>query len=82
MRTKSLQTCVTLCKQTCVTLCNPMDYSLPYSSVLGVLWARILEWVAMPPPADIANPGIEPAPPALQVNSLPLSYQGIPAIKF
>ena len=34
--------------QTCVTLCDPMDCSLPGSSVHGVLLARILAWVAMP----------------------------------
>ena len=28
------------------TLCEPMDYSLPGSSVHGILQARILEWVA------------------------------------
>ena len=27
--------------------CNPMDYSLPGSSVHGILQARILEWVAI-----------------------------------
>ena len=32
----------------CLTLCDPMDFSLPSSSVHGVLQARILEWVAMP----------------------------------
>ena len=32
----------------CPTLCNPMDCSLPGSSIHGVLEARILEWVAMP----------------------------------
>ena len=31
-----------------LTLCNPMDCSPPGSSVLGILQARILEWVAMP----------------------------------
>ena len=30
------------------TLCNPMDYSLPGSSVHGILQARILEWVVIP----------------------------------
>ena len=30
------------------TLCNPMDCSLPGSSVHGILQAKILEWVAMP----------------------------------
>ena len=34
--------------QSCPTLCDPMDCSLPGSSVHGILWARILEWVAMP----------------------------------
>ena len=31
----------------CVTLCNPMNYSLPGSSVHGIFQARILEWVAI-----------------------------------
>ena len=31
--------------QLCPTLCNPMDYSLPVSSVHGILQARILEGV-------------------------------------
>ena len=30
-----------------LTLCNPMDYSLPGSSVHGILQARILECVTM-----------------------------------
>ena len=30
------------------TLSNPMDCSPPNSSIHGVLWARILEWVALP----------------------------------
>ena len=47
------------------TLCDPMDCSLPGSSVHGILQARMLERVAMPPPGDLPNPGIEPAPPAL-----------------
>ena len=36
-----------LVTRSCVTLCNPMDCSLPGSSVHGILQARILEWVAM-----------------------------------
>ena len=31
--------------QSCLTLCNPMDCSLPGSSVHGIFQARILEWV-------------------------------------
>ena len=33
--------------QSCPTLCNPMDCSLPGSSLHGILQARILEWVAI-----------------------------------
>ena len=36
-----------LVTQLCPTLCDSMDYSLPGSSVLGILQARILEWVAI-----------------------------------
>ena len=32
----------------CLTLCDPVDFSLPGSSVHGILQARILEWVAIP----------------------------------
>ena len=34
--------------QSCLILCDPMDCSPPGSSVLGILQARLLEWVAMP----------------------------------
>ena len=37
-----------LVDQSCPTLFDPMDYSLPGSSVHGILQARILEWVAIP----------------------------------
>ena len=33
--------------QSCPTLCDPMDYSLPGSTIHGVFQARILEWVAI-----------------------------------
>ena len=33
--------------QLCLTLCNPMNCSLPGSSVHGIFQARILEWVAI-----------------------------------
>ena len=47
--------------QSCPILCNPMDHSLPGSSVHGILQARILERVSCPPPGDLPDPGIEPA---------------------
>ena len=33
--------------QLCLTLCDPMDCSLPGSSVNGVFQARVLEWGAI-----------------------------------
>ena len=55
----SLMSCVcTQPLQLCLTFWNPMDCSLPDSSVHGILQARILEWVVMPssrgssPPRD------------------------------
>ena len=33
--------------QSCPTLSNPMDCSLPGSSVPGIFQARVLEWVAI-----------------------------------
>ena len=33
--------------QSCPTLCDPMDYSLPGSSIHGIFQARILEWIAI-----------------------------------
>ena len=51
--------------QSCPTLCNPMDSSLPGSSVHGIFQAKVLEWVAFPSPGDLPNPGLEPRSPAL-----------------
>ena len=57
-----------------------MDYSLPGSSVHGILQARILEWIAMPSSMGSSHPGIEPVTPvsaALLVDSsLPTEPQG------
>ena len=39
---------------------------------MGILQARILEWVACPPPMDLPNQGIEPWSPAFQADTLPL----------
>ena len=40
----------------CLTIWDPMDYSLPGSSVHGILQARILEWVAIPFSSDTSQP--------------------------
>ena len=38
---------VYLVAQLCLTFCDPMDYSLPGSSVHGIHQARILEWISI-----------------------------------
>ena len=50
--------CVLVLKslQSCPTLCDPMDYSLPGSSVHGILQARIQEWVTMPSSKGSSQP--------------------------
>ena len=58
------------------TLCDPMNCSLPGSSVHKILHARILEWIAFPTPDDLPDPGIEPGSPALQADSLPSEPPG------
>ena len=47
-------------------LCSPAG-----SSVHGILWARILEWVTMPSSRGSSQPRIEPRSPILQADSLP-----------
>ena len=39
--------------QSCLTLSDPMDCSLPGSSIHGIFQARVLEWVPLP------SPGVE-----------------------
>ena len=54
--------CANAIAQLYLTVCNPMDCSLPGSSVYEIFQARILKWqVATPIPGDLPNPGIKPA---------------------
>ena len=52
--------------QSCPTLSNPMDCSLPGSSIHGIFQARVLEWVAIAfanihtTIYKITNKGLEP----------------------
>ena len=39
--------CCFLVAKSCLTFCDPMDCSLPGSSVHGIILARILEWLAI-----------------------------------
>ena len=51
-----------LVTQSWQTLCDPMDCSLPGSSVHGVSRQEYWSGLPCPPPADLPNPGIEPEP--------------------
>ena len=57
--------------QSYVTLCDPMEYT-----VLGILQARILKWVAFPFPEDLPNPDLLHCRQILYQ----LSYKGSPRI--
>ena len=70
------RTMLCLVTKSCPTLCNPMDCSLPGPSVHGILQVRVLERVVMTSSKGFLDPGIKPASPALQADSLPLSHQG------
>ena len=56
--------------------CNPMDCSPPGCLSMGILQARILEWVAMPLYRGPSQPGTEPMSPAFQADSLPSEPPG------
>ena len=45
---------------------------------MGILQARILEWVAMPSSRDLPNPGTKPRSPTLQAVFLPAELPGKP----
>ena len=60
--------CYVKVTQLCLTLCKPMDYSLPGSSVHGILQARILCGLSFSSPGDIPYPGTEPGSPTLQAD--------------
>ena len=65
-----------LVTQSCLTLCNPMDYSLPGSSVHGILQTTILEWVAIPfSRGGLPDPRIEPWSPEWKADSLAPEYE-------
>ena len=53
-----------------------MDYT-----VHGILQARILEWVPIPSPGDLPDPGMEPRSPTRGADSLTAEPQGTPVVR-
>ena len=58
------------------TVCSP-----PGSSFLGIVQARILEWISVPFSRDLPDPGLEPGSPASQADFYHLSHQESPYSK-
>ena len=56
---------------------DPMDCSQGPLS-MGISRQEHWNGLPCPPPGDLPNPGIKPASPALQANSLPMNHQGSP----
>ena len=59
-----------LVTQSCPTLRNPMDCTLPGSSVHGSLKQEYCSGLPFPSPMDFPDPGVETRSPALQADSL------------
>ena len=74
--------------QSCLTLCDPMDCSLPGSTVHGIFQARVLEWVAISFSREsswkikskikIKTQGLNPGLPNYRQMLYRLSHQGKP----
>ena len=56
-----VRACVCSDAHSCLNLCDPVDCSLPDSSVHGISQARIWSGLPFPSPGDLPHPGIEPA---------------------
>ena len=70
-----------LVSKSCPTLCDSMHCSLPGSLFTGFPRQEYWRWLSFPSLGDLPDPGIKrasPGPPALQVDSLPLSHLGSP----
>ena len=57
--------------QSCLTLWDPMDCSLPGSSIHGIFQARVQEWVAISFFRGSSRPRDRTRSPALQADALP-----------
>ena len=70
--------CCVLClvTQSCPTVCNPMTIAHQAPLSMGILQARILEWVAMPSSRGSSQRRDRTRSPALQVDSLPAEQPG------
>ena len=75
--------CVRSITQSCPTLCDPMDCSLPCSSIHGISQARVLEWGChFLLQGLFLTQGLSPPSPALAGAVFTTEPRGKPQIKF
>ena len=67
-----------LVTQSCLTLCDPIDCSLPGSSILGFPGQEYWSGLPFPSPGNIPNATIKPGSPELQADSLLSKLPGKP----
>ena len=67
--------------QSCLILCDPMDCSLPGSSVRGIFQTRVWEWVAISFSTGSSQLRVKPRSAASQADALPFEPPGKPQMK-
>ena len=67
-----------LVNQLCSALCNPLNCSLPGTSVHGFFRHEYWSGLLFPSPGDLPDAGIKPGSPTLQADSLPSKPPGKP----
>ena len=67
-----------LVTESCLTLVTPWTVACQAPLSMGFLRQEYWSGLPFPPPGDLPHPGMEPASPAWQVDSLPLSHLGSP----
>ena len=73
-----------VCALSCFSCIWPFvtPWTIAHQAPLSLGFTRQEYWsgLSCPPPGDLPDPGMEPTSPALQVDSLSLSHQGIPIL--
>ena len=77
LETYGKQSVMCLVTQLCLTLVTTWTVAHQASLSMGILQARMLDWVACPPLGDLPTTGIESRSPTLKVNPLPSEPQGM-----
>ena len=71
--------CTVLCSFASIVRLSVTLWTVAHQTLQSMGFSRQEYWSGLPcpPPGELPDPGIEPMSPALQVDSLPLSHQGI-----